>query len=224
VIDGQTECRLCGASVRVAETDDGRRVVLNANGGVSRGEGRYLLDDEHPTRALAVSRRTRDTRTSSIERPAPTASEIERVRRTIRARREAAGRHHRGGNRESTKPSSRSTRTSKSTAKTATKKPAAKRARPKKSERQRLRESVAAGRKDLATVLRDRPRTIRSLEVGEVLQFDPAINSTLAARVLRGITYPHVKVSELTDAQIARIGAALTIEVPGPRAASLRAA
>lgn len=99
-----------------------------------------------------------------------------------------------------------------------------KRARPKKSERQRLRESVAKGRKDVATVLRDQPRTVKSMEVGEVLQMDPAINSTLAARVLRGITYPHVKVKDLNDVQIQRIGGALKTQVPGPRAASLRAA
>lgn len=55
MIDGMTDCRLCGTRVRIAETDDGRRVVLNATGGVDRGEGRYLLDDERPTRAVNVA-------------------------------------------------------------------------------------------------------------------------------------------------------------------------
>lgn len=50
-----TDCRLCGSRVRIAQMDDGRRVVLNATGGVGTGEGRYLVDDERPTRAVPVA-------------------------------------------------------------------------------------------------------------------------------------------------------------------------
>lgn len=112
------------------------------------------------------------------------------------------------------------TSASKTTAKAAAPKKAA--ARPKTSARQRLRASVQAGRKDLATVLRDQPRTIQAMEVGELLQWDPAINSMGARRVLQGIAYPQTKVRDLTAVQTQRLLGALRY-VPGPQAASLRA-